>query len=267
MTAPDAGLLSQLLALSTPDNALPLVLSPYLLFQSGDYRWLCHPRDAVQSVMRIEAPAELVLPHQHAMLLAAALPDKVESLLELGTGGGAFLRYVAAHWPTARLTSVDNDAQVQQIARQHFGLPPDANLVCDDALDFVQREHGTYDLVLVDLFRGREAPSRLAKVQTMVALSNRLTVGGAIAINTLPDSQAAVVQLLEAAREVFGGIALINFADQGNVVMVLRQQVLPDEHGWLQRLSAAGLESGIKVASISSRASGAVQILSLGVHP
>lgn len=267
MTAPEAGLLSQLLALSTPDNALPLAPSPYLLFQSEGYRWLCHPRDAVQSVMRIDAPAELVLPHQRAMLLAAVLPDKLESMLELGTGGGAFLRYFSAHWSSARLTSVDNDAQVQQIARQYFGLPADAKLVCDDALDFVQREHGTYDLVLVDLFRGREAPSRLTNVQTMVALSNRLTVGGAIAINTLPDSQAAVVQLLEAARDVFGGIALINFADQGNVVMVLRKQALPDEYGWLQRLSAAGLESGIKVASESSRASGTVQTLSLGVHP
>lgn len=256
-------LLSHLLDLSTPDHALPGDYAGHMLYEAGGYRWLCYPAGAVQCVLRVGHPRDLVLPHLRAMVLAAALPPSLDRILELGTGGGGLLRFFAAKRPRASITSVDDDPRMQHIAAQHFGLPSTARLLCMDGLTYLSRKREPRDLILVDLFRGRTPPPALADAGTLATLRDRLAPGGAVAMNTLPPSRAALVDLLESVRGIFAGVGVISFPSQGNVVLVLRSETLPDREHWQAQLDRAGLDPGIKVASLFSHAAGAVQYLSL----
>ena len=256
-------LLAHLLALSTPDHALPGDYPEQMLYEAGGYRWLCYPEGAVQCVLRVDRPRDLLLPHLRAMVLAAALPPSLDRILDLGTGGGGFLRFFAGQRPRASITSVDDDSRMQRIAREHFGLPSTAGLLCMDGLDYLSRERGKWDLILVDLFRGRISPATLADEGTLETLRERLAPAGAVAMNTLPQSAAVLVQLLERARRVFAGVGVMGFPSQGNVVLVLSPEALPDRKGWQDRLDSTGLDPGIKIATLSSHAARAVQHISL----
>lgn len=261
--ADTSDLLARLLELSTPDHALPGDHPEQSLYEAGGYRWLCHPAGAVQCVLRVDRPRDLLLPHLRAMVLAAALPPSLNRILDLGTGGGGFLRFFADQRPRAAMTSVDDDPRMQQIARQHFALPATPRLLCMDGLAFLSRARETWDLILVDMFRGQVSPAMLAEAEILTTLRERLAWRGAVAMNTLPSSRDALGELLERVRGVFAGVAVIGFPSQGNVVLVLSTEALPDQEHWQQRLDRAGLDPGIKVASLSSHAAGAVQHISL----
>ncbi len=88
--------------------------------------------------------------------LAASKPGG--RFLELGTGTG-----MATAWlldgmdaSSALLVSVDNDARVQDVARQALGADPRLQLVTQDGLTFLAgQEAATFDFVFADAMPGK----------------------------------------------------------------------------------------------------------------
>ncbi len=88
-------------------------------------------------------------------LLAAAKPGG--RLLELGTGTGLATACLLAGMDAgATLISLDNDAEVQAVARDVLGDDPRVNFVLADAMDYIRAQRpGAFDLIFADAWPGK----------------------------------------------------------------------------------------------------------------
>lgn len=229
---------AQLLALSEAEFEIPCDVAGCRLYEAHGYRWLSSSLQAIQTAMSIEDPQALVLPNHRAMMLASLLPDQVSSVLDLGCGGGGFIRHIKGWQAAPRLSGVEMSGDMLHAAREHFALPPEQLIHVGDAVDFLGRDRARYDLVLCDLFTDRISPLALKDALFFSTLARRLNAGGAVAVNTLPDSGDALRLIVEAARQHFAGVGLLQLPELGNVLLFLQHEGLPEHaviHGRLMR--------------------------------
>jgi len=87
-------------------------------------------------------------------MLVASKP--VGRILELGTGTGLSTAWMCAGLSDdATLLSVDNDAQVQNVAKEHLA-DPRIQFVCEDGEEFLRKqEAGQFDLIFADAWPGK----------------------------------------------------------------------------------------------------------------
>ena len=96
-------------------------------------------------------------PRTGALLRTLAASKPGGHFLELGTGTGLATAWLLEGMDAAsRLTSLDTNPDVQQIARTLLGSDKRLNLVLEDGLAFLQRQPPeTYDLVFADAMPGK----------------------------------------------------------------------------------------------------------------
>jgi predicted O-methyltransferase YrrM len=94
-----------------------------------------------------------------ALLCTLAASKPGGALLELGTGSGLSTAWILAGMSAdATLTTVDNDGQIQAIAKQHLGYDPRLTIYTLDGDEFI---HGltaaqrTFDLIFADTWPGK----------------------------------------------------------------------------------------------------------------
>lgn len=96
--------------------------------------------------------------------LAKSLPTirrhfpRIHQVLMLGTGLAAGVHLLHQYGVHPRYTLVDVDNSILQIAAQLLPPHTDAELVCADAYQYLQRQSRRYDLLIVDIFLGRNVP-------------------------------------------------------------------------------------------------------------
>lgn len=86
---------------------------------------------------------------------------KPANVLLLGLGGGCVIDLLRNEFGfEGKITAIEMDKVVIDIAESEFGHKPDDNLqiICDDALNFVNTTKSKYDLIIVDLFIDTEIP-------------------------------------------------------------------------------------------------------------
>lgn len=222
------------------------------LFEAHGYRWLCSSAGAIQTALCLKDPAALVLPNHRAMMLAALLPEQVSAVLDLGCGGGGFLRHLRAWSPAPRLSGVEMSGEMLHAAREHFALPPEQLIHVGDAMDFLGRDRAHYDLVLCDLFNDRTPPQALRDELFFATLARRLNAGGAIALNTLPESAAALVDIVNAAQQHFAGVGIVQMTELGNVLLFLQEEPLVDTPTLENRLAQSAYKKDCEVTQALS---------------
>lgn len=228
---------SELLAWSTPEFERPCAVSDCRLYEARGYRWLSSGPEAIQTAICLDEPAALVLPNHRAMMLAALLPKMISSVLDLGAGGGGFLRHIRSWEKPPRVSGVEIHGEMLHAAREHFALPPEQLIHVTDAVDFLGRDRARYDLVLCDLFSDRSAPAALQDEFFFATLARRLEPGAAVAINTLPDSAESLLRVVSAARQHFDGVGIVQLSELGNVLLFLQEEPLADDETLRRRLS------------------------------
>lgn len=108
--------------------------------------------------------------------ISKLVPKKevVKSILILGVGGGSNVRLVSKLYPQAKITAVEIDPQMVELASIYFGLSKIKNLklITQDAIAFVNNlDKETYDLVLVDCFVGKNIPDNVQDLGFLKKLS------------------------------------------------------------------------------------------------
>ncbi len=154
--------------------------------------------------------AETFEPRQayvYAAELAADLFPGRGRLLLLGLGGGSTVR-VFAHrgW---KVDAVEIDSTVARMAAQFFRLRPfHANVVIDDARDYLRRTSATYDIVFFDAYGSGALPFHLVTREAFAEAKARLAPGGVLVANVEtvgwrdPLAHAIVATLKADFREV-----------------------------------------------------------------
>lgn len=150
--------------------------------------------EALHSVINIKKPHKLALKNlQYLMGILLFLPTPANILL-LGTGGGSLIHFLRFHYPQCRLTSVDLDAELQNLMHQKMLLPEASEslvYVVDDAAHYLHHCHQQFDLILVDIFAGSQSPDWLLDSPSIQQIHTLLSDQGAVAYNLLIDSEHA----------------------------------------------------------------------------
>jgi len=114
-----------------------------------------------------------------------------KNILLLGTGGGSLIHFLGYHYPSCRITSVDNDGELQDLMHEKMLLPPpneQLTYLIDDARHYLYQCEQQFDLILVDIFSGSQSPDWLLETTSTGKFYGLLTEQGAVAYNLLVNS-------------------------------------------------------------------------------
>ena len=101
--------------------------------------------------------------YTRVMTVAAIYPPAPKKILMIGLGGGSISTYLGRAMPDVTIDTIELDPGVVAAAKKYFGLrETDAHALSRRRRPRVaQAQQGTYDLILVDAFRGGYVPFHL----------------------------------------------------------------------------------------------------------
>ncbi len=113
---------------------------------------------------------------------------KMEHILVLGVAGGSVIKTLTDEIKyTGKITGVEIDAEIIQIANQYFKLNeiPNLEIVIDDAFEYVLKTKLHYDLIIIDIFQDTTMPNFLYEKFFIDRISFLLKNKGFILFNTM----------------------------------------------------------------------------------
>lgn len=117
----------------------------------------------------------------------------VNEVLVLGFGSGSVASILQEEQGiVCAITAVEKDPVVIELGHTYFDIDrfKHLKLICDDALSFVQNDHGSYDLIVVDLFIDLDVPPGFYDEKFLFALHRLLKENGFLYFNSIPYSAA-----------------------------------------------------------------------------
>ncbi len=111
---------------------------------------------------------------------------KVNSVLLLGLGGGSVVETLRKDFNYSKsILAVDIDSAVIKIAKNEFNLKTDQNLeiICGDALEFMQINTEQFDLIIIDLFINISVPKEFLSIPFWKYILKASSTNGAILFN------------------------------------------------------------------------------------
>lgn len=151
-------------------------------------------------------------------------PGRRRRILVLGLGGGSAARLCRALAREARVVGVEIDGEVLAAARRHLGLDAlGIETVHADARVYLERARGAWDLVVDDVFtvEGRRVFKPAWSLEPSLAAARVLAPGGALSVNTIHETPAAV----RAIRSVPGGVVTIGVGGYWNRILAAGEPV------------------------------------------
>lgn len=215
-----------------------------------DLRSLHFGTPALQSRMRRDEPAALLLDYTQAMMLPL-LFHRPGSVLLLGLGGGSLAKYLLHTLSRCRLQVVELRAAVVRVAEAFFFLSQDSRLavtVCD-AQRFVRESRRSYDLILLDLFDGWGPAPILLQPGFLDDCRRLLNHHGVLAANLWCQES---VQAETDLAQLFPDCCLsLPMADQDNRVVLAFRGGLPRWSFRQARRQARELSPGLNLPLLS----------------
>jgi spermidine synthase len=154
-----------------------------------------------ESTSSLTNPDELPVAYTQTMMVGAIYPDELRRCLMIGLGAGSMPVYLARHLPDLVIDNVELDPGVIAASKNYFGVreTPRMRMIEGDGRVFVARSNETYDLILVDAFRGGYVPFHLLTKEFYVLLKQRLSPKGVVVFNVhsgtkLSDSTLATLK-------------------------------------------------------------------------
>lgn len=108
--------------------------------------------------------------------------------LILGLGGGTIAQLISEKFPEAEMVGIELDSKVIKLGQKYFNLGEISNLeiILGDAFEKIQDlKIGNYDLILVDLYCGREFPVEAESEKFLKIIKKLLTPDGLAVFNRL----------------------------------------------------------------------------------
>jgi len=172
-----------------------------------------------ESSMSLSDPGALTVDYTRLMTLGIAYPPKVERIVEIGLGGGRTVSYLSATLPDTGILAVELDKDVVELARKYFKFRETARLrtVVSDGRSFLMRDSETWDVILIDAYRGPFVPFHLLTKEFYTLVKSRLAPGGVVVQNIEPstmlfDSATATLKSVFPSVDLYDG--------GGNVVAI-----------------------------------------------
>jgi spermidine synthase len=143
--------------------------------------------DEAETSVSVTNPEAPIFEYPGMFFLGLALTPKNKDILMLGLGGGFIPKLFQNHLKDHRLTVVEVDPYVAELAGIYFGFEAGGNvrLVIGDGLEFVARaKDASYDQIWLDAFNGHYIPTHLCNSDFLAMVKLKLAEEG-LAIQNL----------------------------------------------------------------------------------
>ena len=126
-----------------------------------------------------------------------------KNALLLGLGSGCLARQL--HARGVRVTAIEVDPKIIEVARGWFGLPGEVTVIEGDARTAMKGLSERFDLVFGDVFVGESVPWYLFTREGLEAARNVLTPGGRLLVNfvTTPEGSPGLERVEASMANVF----------------------------------------------------------------
>jgi spermidine synthase len=163
------------------------------VFKNGDVVSMTfgqNKRYFTESSIRLSDPRALIIEYAPYMTMGMAYAPKAERILEIGLGGGSIATYLSASLPDAMVLTVELDKDVVELARKYFQFKETESLVSvvSDGRAFLMRDQRTWDMILLDAYRGPFVPFHLLTKEFYALVKSRLNPGGVVVQNIEPST-------------------------------------------------------------------------------
>jgi spermidine synthase len=213
---------------STHQGILEHVESEYnniMIYKHAEYitmKFSRHQAEYTESTINTQNAYELPVDYTRVMPIGLVYVKKPTSLLMIGLGGGSTTRYIHTYLPQLRMTVVEIDKRVIELAKKYFHVKESShyNLIENDGRMYIKNDDQTYDIIMMDAFRGGYIPFHLLTKEFNELVKKRLNEDGCFVVNLqsgtqLFDSIMATLHTSFDHVDTFGGT--------GNVIAVAYQ--------------------------------------------
>lgn len=142
--------------------------------------------------------------------------NKVQRCLILGLGGGTVAGLVREYWPEAKITGVDLDLKMVEMGRKYLNLDKyEVEVVIGDAFEYLDQSAKNkgqrYDLILVDLYIGREFPEKFESEHYIQLIRTVLASGGKAIFNRLyyGEKRSGAVKFGNKLEKIFNKVDVV----------------------------------------------------------
>lgn len=178
-----------------------------------------------------------------------AEPGQAVNALHLGAGALTLARYIQATRPGSTQHAVELERELLDFVLQKLPMPDGTKLTTHigDAREALAGLPAQllFDVVILDIFSGPEAPEHIARREFYEEAAQRLRPGGVLIVNvgdepalTLVRSQVAALRLAMADVAAFAESGMFEGRYPGNIILVGTRNRWPAE--WTRELLARG---------------------------
>jgi spermidine synthase len=196
--------------------------------EKNNYRWFHFGGDVVQAAIDTLNRENILLPVPQSMLIFLLWQKPPLNVLNLGMGAGA-IENALEKFPDILITSVEAESQIIDMAKRYFLSSENPNIFHQNAEAFIQSTTDKYDIILCDIFYKQQSPDCIYSSGYYHDLDDKLNQSGTVLINLFPESKENLLRIMTASRQYFDHVALIEFDDYQNIVLILSKDVLPNK--------------------------------------
>lgn len=177
-----------------------------------------------ESIYNTTDERDLPVPYTQFMTASLMYPKKINSILEIGSGGGRIGWYLHRFLPEAQITTVELDPAVVDLAHKYFGIREETNYheVTRDGRIFLADSKAKYDIILIDAYRGPFVPFHLLTKEFYRIVEQHLYDSGVLAQNVEPSTMLFDADV-NTLHEVFSQIEFYDASGSdsgGNVALI-----------------------------------------------
>jgi spermidine synthase len=190
----------------------------------------------IESVIDPKDDLELPVYYTQSMTAGLAYAADLKRAIIIGLGGGRTAWYHHKSVPEMKMTAVELDPAVAQIADEYFKVRPEAgfDIAIEDGRVFLTRTPEHYDIILIDAYRGPFVPFHLLTTEFYKLVADRLAPGG-VAVQNVEPSTMLFDSAVATIRSAFDHVVF--FAGEGNIVILAYNGPEKDEAA-LQQVAA-----------------------------
>jgi len=137
----------------------------------------------------------------------------VREVLVLGTGLASAVQVLNRYGHRPHFTLVEIDPVVMDWAMEFLPVEDIKRVrpVCADAFEFIKADTGTYDLIVVDIFFGREVPDHVTRPDFLLQCKARLRPKGHLVLNYMVNQKAEEKKAKAALEAAFDNVEELVF--------------------------------------------------------
>lgn len=160
----------------------------------------------VQSILDLNQPFNLFFPYAQAMMLGLVWHPRPQKVGLIGLGGGTLPRLFHHYLEQTVIDCIEIDATVVAVAKQFFGMQPDARfkVAIAEGRGYLEQHPQTYDILMTDAgFGDGKMPHQLVTQEFFKLCKCRLVAGGVLVVHLFHKEALFNAAVLKTLKRVF----------------------------------------------------------------